>query len=293
VYLDFILSNKKNLIYKKNLDLLERQVETDKARLEKGEISLADLAQSEASYSEAQANLISAENELITSISNFRKVIGIKPTNIEDNINLDLNIPNNLAEAIKTSKNQNPDLKISELELKIAEKDVKISKSNLSPSAVLSYELSESDDLSATVQDRKQQTLKATATWPIYSGGKNISSLKKNRKIKGQKELLLKNSLEETKSDVSQTWSYYQSSKGVFRSTESQLKAAEIAHDGIASEYELGKDRTTLDVIQSLRILLNARIDLANAERNLLLSRISILSAVGNLTAKYLNLTSK
>jgi len=60
-----ILANKKFKINKENLDLLERQVETDQNRLESGIITLADLAQSESSLAGAQAQFISSQ------ISNF------------------------------------------------------------------------------------------------------------------------------------------------------------------------------------------------------------------------------
>ena len=71
----------------------------------------------------------------------------------------------------------------------------------------------------------------------------------------------------------------------------SQVKAAEIANEGITSEYESGgSNRTTLDVIQSRSILLDAKINLATSERNFLVSQFSLLSAVGRLTSKQLNL---
>ena len=69
-----MLSRKKVNINLANIDLLERQVETDQNRLEKGEINLADLAQSESSYAGAKAALIAAQNELVTSKANFEKV---------------------------------------------------------------------------------------------------------------------------------------------------------------------------------------------------------------------------
>ena len=56
-----------------NIDLLERQVETDQNRLEKGEINLTDLAQSESSLAGATAALIAAQNDLVTSRTNFEK----------------------------------------------------------------------------------------------------------------------------------------------------------------------------------------------------------------------------
>ena len=79
------LNKKKVNINFMNIDLLERQVETDQNRLEKGEIGLTDLAQSESSLSGAKAALIAAQNDLVTSRANFEKIIGNKPSeNIQD-----------------------------------------------------------------------------------------------------------------------------------------------------------------------------------------------------------------
>ena len=48
--------------------------------------------------------------------------------------------------------------------------------------------------------------------------------------------------------------------------------------------------KTTLEVIQSRTVLLNSRINLATSERNFLISQFNLLSAIGRLTAKQLNL---
>ena len=93
-----------------------------------------------------------------------------------------------------------------------------------------------------------------------------------------------------TEIDVANAWSNYQSSKSVLDSIRSQVKAAEIANEGITLEYESGTSRTTLEVIQSRSILLNSKINLASSERNFLISQFNLLSAVGRLTAKNLNL---
>ena len=66
-----------------------------------------------------------------------------------------------------------------------------ISRSDLSPSAKLSYENSRSQDLSSSYDERNKNTLKATVTWPIYSGGKNRASLNKSRNLQNRKKLLL------------------------------------------------------------------------------------------------------
>ena len=47
------------------------------------------------------------------------------------------------------------------------------------------------------------------------------------------------------------SWSNISRSESVLIATEAQLKAAEIANEGITLEYDSGNTRTTLEVIQS------------------------------------------
>ena len=289
---ELFLNKKKVNINLSNVDLLERQVETDQNRLEKGEISLTDLSQSEASLAGARAQLISAKNDLITSIANFEKIIGKKISDesnevLEEN---NLNLPDSLASAYKISNSENPDLLIAILEYEQSKLDVAIAGSELSPSATISYKRAEQDDISSTIQERTQETVTATATWPIFAGGKNAFNYRKFQEIKNQKELLLEDEKKSIKAKVANAWSSYQSSKSVLDSIRSQVKAAEIANEGITLEYESGTSRTTLEVIQSRSILLNSRINLASSERNFLISQFNLLSAVGRLTARHLNL---
>ena len=290
---DYLLNEKKVQINNINIDLLERQIDSDKNRLERGEINLTDLAQSEASLAGARAKLIAAQNDLITSKANFENIIGISPSkdfNSENSVIF--NLPKNLAESIKISEHENPDIKIAQLEYEKSQQDIIIARSDLSPSATLSYKLSEQEDVSSTVKDRTQQTLKATATWPLYSGGSNYSNLKKAKELKGQKELLLEDNKKIIKTKVVNAWSSFQSNKSVLNSIRSQVRAAEIANEGITQENETGSSRTTLEVIQSRTILLESRINLATSERDYLISQFDLLASIGRLTAGHLDLNS-
>lgn len=286
-----LLSEKKVNINLINIDLLERQVETNQNRLEKGEISLTDLAQSESSLSGAQAKLIAAQNELVTSKSNFEKIIGKKPSKeIRVEKEIKLGLPASLASAYSISNSNNPNLQIALLQYKQSKLDVVIAASDLSPSATLSYKIAEQDDISAAVKDRTQETVTATATWPLFAGGSNLFNLRKAQELRNQKELLFEDSKKQNETNVTNAWSSYQSSVSVLDSIRSQVKAAEIANEGITLEYESGNSRTTLEVIQSQTILLNSRIDLAISERDFLIAQFSLLEAIGRLTANHLNL---
>jgi outer membrane protein len=291
-YSGLILANKKLKITQSNLNLLERQVETNRARLERGQITLSDLAQSESSLAEAQANFIQSKNEIILNKLDYENVIGpIADINsLSNNFDIKLKLPSNLNDAIDTSKKYNPELIIAKLEYEQSEKDVLISRSDLVPTAKLSYENSRSQDLSSSYDESNKSTLNATVSWPIYSGGKNRSSLNKSRNLKNRKKLLLNSVTKTNNSNVAISWSTLQSSKSLLNSVNSQVKAAEIANEGITVEYESGLGRSTLDVIQSNSILLNSRIALANSERNYLIAQFNVLKSIGLLNSSHLKI---
>ena len=291
-YTGLIFAEEKLKINQDNVNLLERQVETDQARLERGQITLSDLSQSESSLAGAQAKFLQAQNETATSKLNYEKIIGpIADINsLDKESDLNFALPVSLNEAIEISKKDNPNLIISRLEYEQSEKDIIIARSDLSPSASLSFNSSKSDDVSSTIGERDKEILKATISWPIFNGGKNYASLNKSKNLKNRKKLLLDNALKSNDTNVASAWSNFQVSKSLLNSVTSQVKAAEIANEGITVEYESGLGRSTLDVIQSNSILLNAKISLADSERNYLLSQFKLLQSVGYLNSKYLKL---
>ena len=291
-YSGLIFANEKLKINQRNVNLLERQVETDQARLERGQITLADLAQSESSFAGAQAKFIQAKNETVTAKLIYEKIIG-PITNIDDlnkNSDLILKIPDNLNKAIEISKNNNPDLLIAKLDYEQSEKDVMIAKAELSPSATLSFSSTKTDDLSSSYDEREKEIAKATISWPIFKGGKNTSTLNRSKNLKNRKKLLFDNAIKTNETSVASAWSNLQSSKSLLNSVKLQVKAAEIANEGITIEYESGLGRSTLDVIQSNSILLSSEISLSESERNYLLSQYKLLQSVGLLKSDYLKL---
>jgi len=291
-YTGVILANEKFEINKANVNLLERQVETDSIRLERGQVTLSDVAQSESSLAEAQARFIQAENEVLTSKLKYENIIGplANSKSLIKNSTLNFMMPNSLNSAIELSKKNNPDLTIAKLEYQQSEKDTIIAKSDLSPTAKLSFERSYSEDLSSTYDEREKDILKATVSWPFYSGGKNRATYNKKQNLQTRKRLLLNNTNKTNDTTVASAWSNFQSSKSLLNSVELQVKAAEIANEGITAEYESGLGRTTLEVIQSNSFLLNAQISLANSERNYLLSQFNVLKSIGLLNSDYLKI---
>ena len=291
-YSSLISAKEKLKINKSNVNLLDRQVETDRIQLERGKISLSDVAQSESAFAESQAKLIQAENDLLTSKLNYENIIGKLNDyeSLDKKLIINLELPGELSDAIEISKTNNPNLIISQLEYEQSKKDTVSARSDLAPSATLSFDRSRSEDLSSTVDEKEKDTLKATVTWPFFSGGKNYANLNKTKSLELQKNLLLENMVKKNQTDVASAWSNYQSNKSLLNSVRTQVNAAEIANEGIVAEYNSGSDRTTLEVIQSNSTLLNAQISLSDSEKNYVLSQFNLLKSVGLLNSDYLKI---
>ena len=123
---------------------------------------------------------------------------------------------------------------------------MKISKSDLAPTATLSIERSNTEDLSSTVDEKEQDTIKATVTWPFFSGGKNLAKVNKNQSEKIRKKLLLDNQIKSSETNIASAWSNYQTSESILASIRAQVKAAEIANEGITEEYQRGSRSLSL-----------------------------------------------
>ena len=286
-----ILSREKLSINRRNLNLLIKQVENDKVRLDRGQITTADLYQSESSLAGAQAQFIQSKSELMINKLNYENIIGklSDPNKLKKSSESIVSVPISLSKSIELSKNNNPDIKIAKLELNKSEKDLSISEADLNPTASLSLERSYTEDLSATYDEKEKDILKATISWPFYSGGKKRSKINKNSNLIYKKRLLLEIAIKNSDTAVGSAWSNLQSSESFLNSVISQVRAAKIANEGITAEYQRGS-RTTLDVIQSNSFLLSAEISLANSQRNYLIAQYNLLKSIGLLNSKHLKL---
>ena len=153
-------------------------------------------------------------------------------------------------------------------------------------------EVSENEDVSSTVSQRDQSHFEAKVEIPLYSGGKNYSFYKEKKALKVSSELEFQDAKNKTKKDATNAWSEYQLKKSELDLARAQLKAAEIAYEGIVQEYESGT-RDTLDVLNSRSLLLDASLNFTDVEQEEILSRFKLLQVTGNLTSLYLELEAK
>ena len=84
-------------------------------------------------------------------------------------------------------------------------------------------------------------------------------------------------------------WTLLETVVAQTRSFEEQVRANEIALDGVRQEQEVGA-RTILDVLDAQQEVLNAQVSLVSSQTDSVVAEFRLLAAVGNLTAAYLSL---
>ena len=292
-FTEVLLFEKQTLVNKDNLDLSDKQVELDKAKYNTGLVKLSDLAQSESSLASAKAKLLSSENALQTSKSNFKNIVGYVPENLKISDLNSIEIPKSLNETVSLAEKNNPPLIIAELKVKKANHELNsFMEDAFAPKASVSFKVSESDEYSSSYDKRTQTQASAQVTVPIYSGGKGYSLVKEKQALKISADLDYTDIKNNTAKISSSAWSNFKLAQSKLDLAKAQLKAAEIAYEGITQEYESGQ-RTTLDVLNTRGFLLDAKLNLINSEREEILSRFNLLLVTGNLTASYLKLEAK
>ena len=173
--------------------------------------------------------MIKAKTELLSSKTNFQRVTGERLSHedlLEDKLNIIL--PSSLKASLEIANLKNLELLIAKLEYEIAVKDLSIEKSRLSPSASINISKSENSDFSSSIDEKDDETVKATITWPIIKGGENISSIKKSTYEKQRAQLILQDTKNKILTETSTAWSKYQSFKSVLEATKSQLKRLKL-----------------------------------------------------------------
>jgi outer membrane protein len=90
---------------------------------------------------------------------------------------------------------------------------------------------------------------------------------------------------------IVQVWGQQEAAKGQVRAAQARVTAAEVALNGVTQEERFGQ-RTTLDVLNALQALVDARIALVTAQHDVVVASYGLLSAVGRLSLQALRLST-
>ena len=222
----------------------------------------------------------------------YVRIVGRAPGKLQAQPALPI-LPTTLDEAIESALRQNPSLIAARENQLAAEAGVDLAIGGLLPSVNLSasYTRGEtnSDSILSTDRETDSGQIGIGATVPLYQGGAEYSSIRQAKQTNSQNRLLATLSERQAVEAVTNAWEGLAAAKASIQSAEDQVRASEIAYEGVRQEAEVGA-RTTLDVLNAEQALLDAKATLITNQSNVYIAAYSLLSAMGKLSAADLGL---
>ncbi|MBR1825391.1 MAG: TolC family outer membrane protein [Alphaproteobacteria bacterium] len=293
-YLDVVRDEAIVKLQKNNEHLLKKQLDETLARFNVGEVTRTDVAQSRASYAQAQSDVVSAEGNLAISRDYYHRIVGRVPQNVQFPKNLDTLFPNKEKEAMAYAMENNYSLNAARRALKAAKYNVKSQEGALLPEVAFSASTGRSKISTFSGRDPSTHSTEYTLnmSMPLYTGGATRANIRKSKYQRQAAKEGLKEARRGVVSGVTANWALMQTSKSNIASIGEQVKASAIALEGTQKEEALG-NRTVLDVLNAYQTLLQSQVNEVKARHDYYVSGLQLLQSMGKLTAQKLGLNVK
>jgi outer membrane protein len=287
-YLDVIQNQALVDLNANNEQVLQRQLDATNDRFRVGEVTRTDTSQAQAALAGAHAGLRAAQATLRDSIATFTRVVGHRPRGLEA-VTQPTDLPATLEATDAAAAAANPAVLAQSYNYEAAKHAVELDEGALLPTVTLEGTYGRTLDASGVgIYSRQAQAL-VNLTVPIYQQGSEYSQIRQQKHTAGQQRLQLDETRRETIETATQNWENWLSARARIVSFEEQVRASQVALEGIQREYLVGA-RTILDVLTTEQTLLSARVSLETARHDANLVAFQIKSSIGQLTAQALHL---
>ncbi len=271
-----------------NEKVLRRQLQAARDRFEVGEVTRTDVSQAEARLAGATAERIKAEGDLVASRAVYRNVVGEAPRKLTAPAPPG-GLPADREAALDLARDDHPDVVSALFDERAARDKVKGVGGELLPTVSLNAKVRRDFETIATKSQFEEQSIGATLTMPLYQSGAVYSRLRQAKQTVGQERLEVAQARRDVVQGVTQAWEALQTARARIVSFTAQVRANEIALEGVKREAEVGA-RTVLDILDAEQELLGASVNLVGAQRDEVVAAFQLKAAVGRLTARQLNL---
>jgi outer membrane protein len=266
-----------------NLRLITQELRAARDRFEVGEVTRTDVAQAEARLAQARGLEAEAQGNLQISQEFFRVATGKKHNSGLDGIRSLPKLPKSLKAARDLGVRSSPTVRQAQHQIKANEFSAAAANAAKRPT------LSANATIGHSSTQNNNSSVGLTLNVPIYQGGQ-LSALHR-RAIAGvhASRAALNQSVLTVSQNVANSWSQLAVANAQVIASDRQIRAAQVAFDGVREEAKLGS-RTTLDVLNAEQALLDARTNRVVFETQVYEAAYTLLAAMGRLSAEHLNL---
>jgi outer membrane protein len=276
-----------------NVAFLRETLSVTQRRLNAGDVTPTDSAQAEARLNRGLSDLNAAEVALAISQATYAQVIGNAPSQLRAAEVVDRYLPKSREDALTMAIRQHPAVMAAGFDVDVASTNIRVAEGALLPSASVQGSASKSRNNDPTLGTfaEDQASVVANVTVPIYDGGQAAAQTRQAKEITAQSRLVLDQIRNQARTAAVSAWVANEGAKIAVSASESEVKAATVALQGVQREAA-GGQRTTVDVLNSQADLIQAKARLIGALRDRVIASYTLLSAVGHLDVKTLSLNT-
>ncbi len=291
-YMDVLRDQSVVRLQAKNVQVLTQQLKAEKARFRVGEVTRTDVAQSEARRAGSISTLAQAKANLASSRAVYGRVIGKRATSLKYPRSIRKTLPRTLDRALDIGKSKNPQLLAASFSEVSARRAVEVVKGELYPDLSLEATYSYRRNPSTITRRTETASLIGRLNIPLYQSGRVYSRVRQAKQSASQQRLLVLDAERSVVASIISSWEQLQALRAQIVSDRAQVKANELALQGVRQEALVGS-RTTLDVLDAEQELLNSNVTLVTSRRNEVVASYQLLVSIGQLTARDLKLRVK
>lgn len=262
---------------------LTRLYEYAQAQFDAGVVTRTDVAQSQARLAQARTQLVQAQGLLAAATQAYERLVGHPPSHLEAPPEA-TGLPPALDEALSTAVQSSPVLRGAIADTQLADANVDVAASSGRARVTLEAGRSEGGNFEDDTTDYTGDSVGLRVTVPLLQGGAIRSRTRQQRALRAASNLDLAETQRQVQESVTNAWTGLASARAAVNSAREQVQAAELAYQGVRLEQETGL-RSTVEVLDQEQDLLTARLALAQAERDLVVSERQLLASVGLLAA--------
>lgn len=270
-----------------NEKVLQAQLEATEVRYEVGELTRTDVAQAEARLQGAVAARIQAQGVLTASRAIYRQVVGEEPVGVEMPTERPT-IASSREEAAALSRGA-PEVRSAEFQEHAAKDDIDVQFSDMLPSVAIEGSWQRAQDLGQIESEEDVGSIIGQVTIPLYQAGAPDSRVRQSKQRYMQARRLTDEAVRAAEREAVNSWTLLETVIAQARSFEEQVRANQIALEGVRQEQEVGA-RTILDVLDAQQELLNAQVSLVSSQTDHVVAEYRLLASGGGLTAQSLGL---
>ncbi len=274
-----------------NEQVLKAQLDQTRNQFEVGQVTRTDVAQAEARLQQGTASRIQAEGNLASSRATYEQVIGEPAPPRVSPPHLPPSLPRSDAE-VRAEMVNNPDVIAARYNEKAAADAVDTFLGQKLPQVNLTGILQRNTESGGGVSRGQQlddATVAVTVTLPLYQAGLIDAQARQAKETAGQRRLDIQTQQRSTLANAVQNWDLLNTARAQIASFQAQVRAAEIAVEGIQQEQRVGL-RTVIEVLNAEQDLFAARVSLVSAQRDETVFAYQLSASVGHLLAAQLNL---